>query len=155
MRALVLAFVLAFPVATGSGVGSEARLVSIGFGCVEADREWRITMTAPGVDSFAGHIEPGDGSWRVNWLSGMWESSLEPSDSTRIISKRTESIQGRGWSLGLVERAGDRFWVASDGFAQFLVPEGTPEAVKLLRDIAGRYRNRTDEMKCESPLEAK
>ena len=155
MRALVLVLALAFSVATGSQLGSETRLVSIGFGCVVADREWHVTTTARGIDSSAGHIEPSDRAWRINWLSGAWEDLLKPSDSTRIISKRTESIRGRDWPFGLVERAGERFWVASDGLAQFLVPAGTAEPVDLLKELVGRYRKRTEEMKCESPVESK
>ena len=138
-----------------AGTGEKSQLVSLGFGCVATDDDWLVTVTASGVDSFAGHIEPADGRWRVNWQTGLWEDLLQPTERNRVLSRTTELIQGNQWPVGLVERDGKRHWVAGDGFVQFSIAESTPDATGLLTRIAGRYRHRTADMKCKPPVQQK
>jgi hypothetical protein len=143
--------VLVAGVAIG-GTGEHRKPVSITLGCVEADDDWVVAITASDVDAFAGYIEPADGSWQVNWMTGLWADLLEPTERNRVLSRATESIRGKEWSLGLVEYDGTRFWVLGDGSVQFSTPEATHDARNVLELIARRYLRGATDVKCESPV---
>lgn len=124
--------------------------VCIGMFSIDAPCSYRIVQTISGVDTASGYIEPSDRSWRVNWLTGMWEKMLNPTEHRRIVWKRTDTVGEARVAVGLVEEQGQRFYVVGDGWLQMRIPESVTGGLGVLKGLYSKSEVRTGGRRCDS-----
>lgn len=128
------------------------RLIRLGFECLKLPCDLQATELSGFPDAAIGYIEPSDGSWRVNWMSGLWENLLSETSEREVVWERSEYINGRRFRIGLVEDGGRRMYVLQGGaMLQIAVPEAVDSGLELIRSLAADLHSTPTVGECSPP----